>query len=53
MNRELPPHVVERAAIVYVRQSTGAQVKDSKRYTKPILKPPGPEPREYLATARS
>lgn len=29
MNRELPPHVVERAAIVYVRQSTGAQVKDN------------------------
>jgi DNA invertase Pin-like site-specific DNA recombinase len=29
MNRELPPNVVDRAAIVYVRQSTGAQVREN------------------------
>lgn len=29
MNRELPPNVVDRAAIVYVRQSTGVQVKEN------------------------
>jgi len=29
MNRELPPNVVDRAAIVYVRQSTGVQVREN------------------------